>query len=303
MRKSISIIIPVYNEEACLMKLWERLDSLQKRYDIYTFDFLFINDGSFDNSLKILKSLATDNKNVKVISFSRNFGHDVALTAGTDHVSSDAVVFMDADLRDPPELIDEMLSKYEEGYDVVYAVRTERKGESIFKIKSAEYFYSLLNSFSYIKIPSNTSNFRLISKKVLQTFKNMTERDRFIRGMITWIGFRQCPIFFDRDPRFAGETKYNLKKMIALAINGIVSFSYTPLRFGSYFSFLLLLVSAILFILFFFYNKPYLTISVVFFVGALQLFVIGVIGEYLIRVFNETRSRPLYVIDEKINID
>lgn len=303
LKKKIAIIIPVYNEESCLNELWQRLTALKERLILYNFEFYFVNDGSNDNSLNILKSLAKTDKNVKIISFSRNFGHDIALTAGTDNVSADAVVFMDADLQDPPELIDEMVLKYEEGYDVVYAVRKQRKGESLFKIKTAEYFYSLLNYFSYVKIPSNTSNFRLINMKVLDAFKNMREMDRFIRGMISWIGYKQCAVYFDRDPRFAGETKYTLKKMIALATNGIVSFSYAPLRFGSYGSIILLLIAFLFFLLYLVNDKFYLIISSIFFVGAIQLLAIGIIGEYLIRVFNEARSRPLYIIDEKINMD
>jgi len=303
LRKKISIVIPVYNEQDCLMQLWNRFIALVNRIKDYDFEFIFVNDGSKDNSLNILKSLAKDNQNIKVISFSRNFGHDIAITAGADHTSSDAAVFMDADLQDPPELIDEMISKFEEGYEVVYAVRNKRKGESLFKIKSAEFFYTFLNYFSYVKIPSNTSNFRLISKKALDAFKKMSERDRFLRGMISWVGFRQSAVYFDRDPRFAGETKYNLKKMIALAINGIVSFSNAPLRLGSYGACFLLFIAFILFGLYFFKGDIYLILSAIFFVGSIQLLSIGMIGEYIIRIHNESLSRPIYIIDEKINLD
>ncbi len=306
-KKRVSIIIPAYNEETCLNELRDRLVSLRARLVGYEFEFIFVNDGSTDRTLEILKGFAKDDQSVKVISFSRNFGHEAAISAGCQYATGDAVVFIDADLQDPPELIPEMLKRFEEGFDVVYAVRRSRAGETLFKKKTAQWFYSILGKLSYIPIPSETSNFRLISRKALQAFNSLPERDRFIRGMVTWIGFRQTGVEFDRGPRYAGQSKYTLKKMINFALDGIVGFSNLPLRLAFWIGSMLLVLAGIVF-LFGLLGMPVLSlsttlvISAILLVGGLHLIVLGIISEYIARIYNESKARPLYIIDEKINI-
>ncbi len=310
MSRILSIIIPVYNEEKCISALWERLRLLEQRMEEYSIEFIMVNDGSSDRSLSMLKEIAGRHRNVKVISFSRNFGHQIAISAGIEHAQGEAVAVMDADLQDPPELIFEMLAKYREGHDVVYAVRRERRGETFVKTKSAEWFYRTLNRLSSNPIPRNTGDFRLMSRRAVDSLNLMKEKDRFVRGMISWIGFKQTGIEFDRDPRFAGETKYPLSKMLNFAFDGILSFSYVPLRLATWLGFAtsffaVFYIFVVLIKKFMGYTLPgYASIMVsILFLGGVQLITIGILGEYIGRIYNETKARPLYIIDETLNID
>jgi glycosyltransferase involved in cell wall biosynthesis len=324
MKKLLSIIIPIYNEEECINALWERLRLLEIGVDKgvpeksetfggtegYSVEFIMVNDGSSDRSLEMLKEIAENHSNVKIISFSRNFGHQIAISAGAEHAAGDVVVVMDADLQDPPELIIEMLNKYEEGYDVVYAVRKERRGETFFKKKSAEWFYKAVNRLSSTPIPRNTGDFRLMSRRVVDALNRMKERDRFVRGMIGWIGFKQAAVEFDREPRAAGETKYVFKKMLKFAFDGIVSFSSIPLRLAIWLGFVtsflaLFYIFVVIVKKFMGYTLPgYASIMVsVLFLGGVQLITIGILGEYVSRMYNEAKARPLYIVEERVNFD
>ena len=228
-RKKLSVIVPMYYEEEVAYEFYNRLKNVVQKID-FNYEIIFINDGSKDNTLMILKSISNEDSNVRIIDFSRNFGHQVAVTAGILNCEGDLAVVIDADLQDPPELIVDMIEKWEKGFDVVYAKRKTRKGESKFKLVTAKYFYKILSNLADIEIPRDTGDFRLIDKKVIESFKKMPEKNRFIRGMISWVGFKQTFVEYNRDERFAGETKYPLKKMIKFATDGIISFSSKPLK-------------------------------------------------------------------------
>ncbi|MCX8028290.1 MAG: glycosyltransferase family 2 protein [Thermodesulfovibrionales bacterium] len=305
----ISIVIPIYNEQECITELWKRIYALNNLPTQYRYEYIFVDDGSTDNSLEMLKGLANTHTEIKIISFSRNFGHDIAVVAGCDYATGDVIVLMDGDLQDPPELIPEMLRLYEQGYDVVYAKRRSRQGESFFKIKGAQLFYWFINRISSIKIPENTSNFRLMSRKVLDEMNRLKEQDPNIRTMVTWIGFRQKALEFDRKPRFAGKTKYSPIKMLKLASDGIVSITNKPLHFSTLFGAIFLLISIVCIVSAFVLktdNQIYAIVcgvlSAMFFIGAIHLFAIGIFAEYISRIHNNTRGRPRYIISEKINI-
>jgi len=310
MSRILSIIIPIYNEEKCICALWERLRLLEQRMEEYSIEFIMVNDGSSDRSLSMLKEIAGHNGNVKLISFSRNFGHQIAISAGIEHAQGEAVAIMDADLQDPPELIFEMLNKYQEGHDIVYAVRRERRGETFIKKKSAECFYRTVNRLSSIPIPRNTGDFRLMSRRAVDSLNLMKEKDRFVRGMISWIGFKQTGIEFDRDPRVAGETKYPLRKMLKFAFDGILSFSNVPLRLATWLGFAtsvfaVFYIFIVLIKKFMGYTLPgYASIMVsILFLGGVQLITIGILGEYIGRIYNEAKARPLYIIEETLNFN
>jgi dolichol-phosphate mannosyltransferase len=304
----LSVIVPMYFEQEVARECHRRLTGvLDGKYD---YELLYINDGSTDQTLPILKELAEEDKRVRVISFSRNFGHQVAVTAGVHHARGDALVIIDADLQDPPELIPDMINLWREGWEVVYAKRKKRLGESAFKLFSARMFYKTLSVLTDIDIPADTGDFRLIDRKVAEAFKQMPERSRFIRGMIAWLGFRQTPIEYERDARFAGETKYPLKKMLKLASNGILSFSTQPLRLVMQVGLLAVLVSLGL-LIYAIVSKftghadtgwASLMVTVTF-LGGVQLISVGVLGQYLARMFEESKNRPLYVISETVNMD
>jgi dolichol-phosphate mannosyltransferase len=302
----ISIIIPIYNEESNIYKLYGRLlqviNTLQVEYE-----FIFINDGSKDNSLFILKELTEKNRAVKYISFSRNFGHQVAVSAGLDKVSGDATVIIDADLQDPPELIIQMYAKLKEGYQVVYAKRKSRSGESFLKKFTAKFFYRLLAKITNVNIPVDTGDFRILDQKVVKILRQMPEQHKFLRGQISWIGFKQTFIEYDRDERNAGQTGYTYKKMIRFALDGLTSFSNLPLKFATVVGFFVSTLSFIL-ICYALFQKIFLQettikgwtslmISVLF-IGGIQLLCIGIIGEYISRLGDNIRNRPLYIIDE-----
>jgi polyisoprenyl-phosphate glycosyltransferase len=272
---------------------------------------VFVNDGSRDGTLDILERTAGNDRNVKVLSFSRNFGHQVAVTAGIDKAKGNAIIIIDADLQDPPELISEMLKLWEQGYDVVYAKRKRRKGESLFKRTTARLFYLVLDKLSDIRIPLDTGDFRLIDAKVADELRRMRERNRFLRGMVSWIGFKQTPIEYEREERFAGETKYPLKKMIKLALDGIISFSSKPLKLSQYLGFFAVICAMAIFIYSLVYRlvggKNLVTgwasiMTTVAFLGGVQLISIGILGEYIGRMYEESKGRPLYIIEKEINI-
>lgn len=303
--KEISVVIPIYNEDFGLPELYKRLtDSLRKITNNY--ELIFVNDGSKDNSLVQLIALAKTDRNVKYISFSRNFGHQVAISSGLDFATGNVVVIIDGDLQDPPELIPELYKKYKEGYKVVYAKRKSRKGETIFKKTTATIFYRLLKRITSIDIPLDTGDFRLIDKKVVEQLKVMPEKSKFLRGQIAWLGFKQTFVEFERDARKYGNTDFTTKKMFRFAMDGITGFSDFPLRLASWLG-LIVSTFAFIVIVYALYTKFVLrggisgwtsiVISTMF-IGGIQLLTIGIIGEYINRINTETRNRPLYIIEE-----
>ncbi|MCQ5366099.1 glycosyltransferase family 2 protein [Anoxybacillus salavatliensis] len=304
-----SVVIPVYNEALVIRETYKRLKRVMEQTD-GAYELLFVNDGSKDETLDMLKELAIRDDTVKYLDFSRNFGHQIAITAGMDYASGEAIVIIDADLQDPPELILEMIEKWKEGYDVVYAKRTKRKGETFFKKATAYAFYRLLRAATEIDIPLDTGDFRLIDRKVRDELVGMRERSRFVRGLVSWVGFKQTAIEYERDERFAGETKYPLKKMIRFSLDGITSFSYKPLKLASLLGFLLSFVSvvwmiAVLYLKLFTHSTvtgwSSLVMTVLFFNGVV-LIMLGVIGEYIGRIYDEVKHRPLYILKESWGI-
>lgn len=309
MRKKLSVIIPIYNEEGNIPALFERLNSVVSKMDVEP-EFLFVNDGSRDNSISLIKALAAKNTFVKYIDFSRNFGHQVAVSAGLDKASGDAIVIIDADLQDPPELIVEMFNKMQSGFDVVYAKRRARKGESFLKKFTARMFYRILGSITSVSIPVDTGDFRIMSKQVADIVKSMPEKEKFLRGQISWVGFEQTFVEYDRDERQAGETGYTYSKMIRFALDGITSFSNFPLKFAtgagfvvSGFSFLMILYALYSRYILKVYEPGWTSLMLaITFIGGIQLISIGIIGEYISRMSANIRNRPLYVI-KNTNID
>lgn len=305
----ISVIVPIFNEEQNIDHLIERLMNIQNKN--VDFEFLFIDDGSYDNSLIKLTSYSKTNKNIKIVSLSRNFGHQSALTAGLDYSNGDYIAIIDADLQDPPELIYKMYLKAKEGYDVVYGQRIKREGESWFKKKSASLFYNFFNKIIDIKIPPNTGDFRLITKRVKESLKSMPEKNKFYRGLIPWIGFKEISFEFERSPRYAGATKYPVKKMFNFAFNAIVSFSAKPIIFAVKLGLAFLLV-AFLLGLYFIYIKLFTELSVpgitslviiLIFLSGIQIILIGLIGKYLSHIFEEVKNRPIYFVKSKQNLN
>mgnify|MGYP001025544575 CR=1 FL=1 len=294
-KKLVSVVIPMYYEEKVAEECCKRLKRVMDSCG-YPYELIFVNDGSRDGTQGILEQLAGRDNRVKVIAFSRNFGHQAAVTAGIDKAGGSAIVIIDADLQDPPELIIEMLRLWEQGYEVVYAKRKRRKGESFFKRVSASLFYRVLDMLSDTRIPVDTGDFRLIDAKAADVLRNMREKDRFLRGMVSWVGFRQVPVEYEREERYAGETKYPLKKMIKLALDGIFSFSYKPLKLSQYLGFFAVISVPLIF------TRDAIMAAVVF-LGGVQLISIGILGEYIARIHEESKGRPLYIIEKEINID
>jgi polyisoprenyl-phosphate glycosyltransferase len=306
----ISVVVPMYFEEEVAQECYNRLRSVMKENQ-YNYEFVFVNDGSTDRTMDILLEIAQNDKKVKVINFARNFGHQTAVTAGVDYATGDAIVIIDADLQDPPEVIPDLIAKWQEGYDVVYAKRKTRKGESWFKLVTAKYFYKFLNYMSDIEIPKDTGDFRIIDRKVADVFRQMTERNRFVRGMISWVGFRQTYIEYERDERFAGETKYPFKKMVKFASDGIISFSTKPLRLvmglglASVFISILVLIYTFIVRLFGQSVEPgwaSIMVAITFFSGV-QLLGLGIVGQYIARIYDESKNRPIYIVKDTMNID
>jgi dolichol-phosphate mannosyltransferase len=301
---TLSIIAPVYNEEGNLHELYRQLSGAMEALD-GTWELILVDDGSRDRSLEIMFELRENDPRVKLLSFSRNFGHQPAVTAGLDHASGDSVVIIDADLQDPPEVILDLVAKWREGYDVVYAVRTERKGESWFKLFTAKLFYRLIYRITDVDIPLDTGDFRLMDRKVVETLDVMREHNRFIRGMVSWIGFKQAGVGYVRQERFAGETKYPLRKMIRFAWNAVTSFSYFPLQIMVYASGVLAILAVLILPIIVFgrlatgqewFEGQATTIVLLLLLNAFQLFFSFILGQYVARIYDEVRGRPLYVV-------
>ena len=304
-----SVVIPIYNEEEVLRVCYTRLkEVMDKSEGLY--ELIFVNDGSHDSSLQILKDICKNDKNIRVISLSRNFGHQNAITAGMDYAKGNAVVVIDADLQDPPEVILQMIDKWKEGYHVVYGKRKKREGETFFKKVSAKIYYRLLSRLTNVDIPVDTGDFRLIDRAVCDNLKNLEEKNRYIRGLVSWVGFNQTYIEYDRAERYAGETKYPLKKMIKFGVDGITSFSYKPLKFAANIGFLIS-IGSFLNIIYIFYQSLVLdttvegwasTMSVILFTQGIVLMMLGLMGEYIGRIFQEVKGRPIYLVQEAIGM-
>ncbi len=303
----LSIVVPVYNEIMVLDAFYKRMKNTLDSLDSVSYEIIFVDDGSKDGSYQKLVDIVNSDINVSIIKFSRNFGHQIAISAGIDNAQGDAVVVIDADLQDPPEVIKEFVEKWREGYDVIYGVREKREGENIIKIFTAIIFYRIMKLITRIDIPLDTGDFRLMSKRASNEFKGLRERDRFIRGMVSWIGFKHTGVYYSRDKRYAGETKFPFSKMFKFAIDGITSFSNMPLRLATLLGYSASLISFIYMISVFFQkflgyttdNPGWATIMVgMLFVGGVQLICLGIIGEYIGRIFNEIKQRPLYIIEE-----
>lgn len=306
MRKKISLLIPAYNEEDVLRQLYERLNKLAGELAAYEFEFLFVNDGSRDQTLEMIKSYAKKDSRIAYVNLSRNFGKEIAMIAGLDHVRGDATVIIDADLQDPPELVPKMITYWEEGYDDIYARRRSRAGESWFKKITSEMYYKLLQKSTTIPIQQDTGDFRLLSRRCVEALRQFREAQRNAKGMFSWIGYKKKEILYDRDPRAAGETKWNYIKLINLAVDGITSFTIAPLRVASVlgmlvsfatFIYILYLVIRTLFFGTDVAGYPSM-MAVILFLGGVQLLSLGIIGEYVGRIFNETKERPLYLVEE-----
>lgn len=310
--KKVSVVIPMYYEEEVAEECYNRVSNCLKALKNYDYEIIVVNDGSKDNTLDILQNLAKNDIKLKVVSFSRNFGHQAAVTAGLKYTTGDVVVIIDADLQDPPELIADMLKLWEAGNEVIYAKRKVRKGESKFKLFTAKTFYKILNGLSDIEIPKDTGDFRMADRKVIDVINSLPEHNKFLRGLFSWVGFKQVPIEYERKERYAGKTKYPLRKMLKLAADGIISFSTKPLRiiggigiFSIIISFIVLVYSILSYI--FDWNElmpgwTSIMVSITFFAGV-QLLAIWMMSEYISRIYDESKRRPQYVIDKKINID
>ncbi len=304
----LSIVIPCYNEEEVIAETINRLLSVCDAGKGCNFELIFVDDGSRDRTRELLRTFAEKDSRIRVIGFARNFGHQIAVTAGIDAARGDAVVLIDADLQDPPEVIPDMISKWREGFDVVYGIRTERAGESRFKLATARTFYRVLNKLSDVPIPLDTGDFRLLSRAVADALRAMPERDRFLRGMVSWAGFRQTALPYKRSGRFAGKSKYPLRKMLHFAIDGILSFSTKPLQMSIGLGMIAATIALIgiiyaialrLFTNIWVEGWTALMIAVLFLGGA-QLLCVGILGEYIGRIYNEMKKRPMYVTDEYI---
>jgi len=309
----LSIIVPIYNEESVIREFHTRLQgALSSLAHIIGSEIIFVDDGSKDTSLALLQELGKTMKNIRIISFSRNFGHQFAITAGLDKARGDAVVIIDGDLQDPPEVIPEMLKKWQAGYKIVYGVRDKRKGERFFKLLTAKLFYRLIKTLSDTDMPVDAGDFRLLDKKVVATLRGIREENRYLRGLISWTGFSQYGLPYQRDRRYAGKTKFTFRKMIKFAFDGILSFSDKPLKITSYLGFLFTLISFIigLRIIIGKIQDPQVAVSgwtsmilAVLFIGGIQLISLGILGLYLGREYREVKKRPLYVIADTFGFE
>jgi len=304
----LSVIVPVYNEENNIKPLLDRLFPIVKKYQ---YEIIFVDDGSTDKTANTIKKIGGKNPQIKLLSFYRNFGHQMALSAGYEAARGDAVITIDADLQDPPEIIDEMVKKWLKGVKIIYAKRRERHGESFFKLGTASLFYKLINFLSDTPIPTEVGDFRLLDKTVVSYLKSLKERPSFLRGLVAWAGFPTEYIYFKRNKRFSGETHYGFFKMLNFALDGIMSFSTKPLRLATYFGFFSAGLGFI-FIIYEFLKKVFYPESfvigwiglfiAVLFIGGIQLMTIGIIGEYVGKIYKEIQNRPKYLIKEKINL-
>lgn len=304
--KKISIIIPAYNEEESLPMLYERLDILMKSMNNYEFEILFVNDGSKDKTIEIIKELRQKDNRICYVDFARNFGKEIAMIAGLDYATGDCVVFMDADLQDPPELVPELVKYWEEGYDDVYAKRRSRKGETWLKKFTSKMYYKLLQHVTRVEIQEDTGDFRLLDRRCVNALKKLRESQRNTKSMFSWIGYKKKEVLYDRDPRIAGATKWNYAKLMDLAIDGITSLTTSPLRIST---FIAIPTFAVLFGYFVYViAKSFIVheaiqayqaiILLILFFSGIQILLFGIVGEYLGRIFNETKNRPLYLVNE-----
>ena len=304
--KKISIIIPAYNEEEALPALMERITKFADDTKDYDFEFLFVNDGSKDRTIELIKEYREKDKRVCYVDFARNFGKETAMKAGIDYATGDAVVFLDADLQDPPEVITEMIKYWEEGYDDVFAQRNSRKGETWMKKFTSKMYYKVLQDLTNVPIQKDTGDFRLLDRRCVNALKVMKESQRNSKSMFSWIGYKKKAIFYDRDPRVAGKTKWNYSKLINLAIDGITSFTTSPLRISTFIAIPTFLILFVYFIYViaksFIVHQPIqafqATILLILFFSGIQIMLFGIVGEYLGRIFNETKNRPLYLVNE-----
>lgn len=304
--KKITILVPAYNEEDALPKLYERVSKVMNDMNDYEFELLFVNDGSKDRTIELIKELRKNDKRVSYVDFSRNFGKEIAMIAGLDYTQGDCVIIMDADLQDPPELIPEMVKYWEEGYDDVYARRRTRKGETWLKRFTSTMYYRVLQSLTRVPIQKDTGDFRLLDRRCINALKKMRETGRCSKSLFSWIGYNKKEILYDRDPRIAGQTKWNYKKLVDLAIDGITAFTTSPLRISTYLSIPTFLALVIYFI-YVIVKCIRLNIAIqafqaiillILFFSGIQIILIGIVGEYLGRIFNETKRRPLYLVNE-----
>lgn len=309
--KKISLVIPMYCEEQVLEECYTRIKKVLEKLENYQYEMIFIDDGSIDSTLQKLEELANKDKDVKIISFSRNFGHQAAVTAGLKEVTGDAIVIIDSDLQDPPELIPDMIKYWEQGNDVIYGKRTVRKGESPFKLLTAKMFYTILNALSDVEIPKDTGDFRLVDRKVVDVINNLPEHNKFLRGLFSWVGYKQYAYEYERQQRYAGKTKYPLKKMLKLSSDGIISFSRRPLKVVGGLGVISIIISiAILIYALISYvcklnnlsaGWTSLMVAITFLAG-IQLIYLWIISEYIGRIYDEAKGRPQYIINKKINI-
>jgi glycosyltransferase involved in cell wall biosynthesis len=306
-KKLLSIVVPVFNEQEVIDETFKRLSDVFCNY-FMDVEYIFINDGSRDNTYFKLKEIASANSCVRVINFARNFGHQIAITAGMDYAKGDAIVIIDADLQDPPEVILQMVDKWKEGYEVVYGKRLQREGETFFKKLTAKMFYRFLDSMTDVKLPVDVGDFRLIDRKVCDAMKCLPERSRYVRGLVSWVGFKQTSVEYRREKRFAGETKYPLKKMLKLAGDGIFSFSYKPLKLAT-FAGMLVSAGSFIYLIVVLIQKlvknnvasgwaSSMAVSLLF--NGVMLIVIGIMGEYVGRIYEEVKARPLYIVGELV---
>lgn len=304
--KKISVIIPTYNEEESLPFLYEKLNSIMTQMQNYDFEILFINDGSKDKSLELIKEFRNKDGRYGYVDFSRNFGQEIAMAAGINYATGDCAIFMDADLQDPPELIPELVKYWEEGYDDVYARRRTRTGEGFLKKFTSKMYYKVLQKMTNVEIQKDTGNYRLIDRRCINALKKMTESERCLKSMFSWIGYKKKEVLFDRPPRVAGKTKWNYIKLFDLAINGITSFTTSPLKLATYFAIPTFIVLGLYTI--YVIAKCFVThtmvqafqaiILLILFFSGIQILLFGIIGEYLGRIFKETKNRPLYFVNE-----
>ncbi|MEZ5758920.1 MAG: glycosyltransferase family 2 protein [Emcibacteraceae bacterium] len=307
--RKLSVIVPCYNEEEVIETCYLRIADVFKNID-YTLELIFINDGSADKTAELITQICEKDKRVVFIDLSRNFGKEAAMSAGIDMMSGDAAIILDADLQDPPEIIPQFIALWEQGYDNIYGVRTERDGESWFKKMTATYFYRILKKMSHVEIPRNAGDFRLLSRRAIDAIRKLPERQRFMKGLFAWVGFKTIAVEYKRHARVAGNTKWNYWNLWNFAIEGITSFSTLPLRLASYIGILISFVSFIYAVFIFIRTLIYgvsvdgyaSQMVVILFLGGLQLLFLGIIGEYLGRIFNETKDRPLYMTKNIINL-